>query len=166
MQEKNNNPTPEENNAPDMQSEEMAPPTPQPGEPPQPEGGNGDQGTPLTMSETEIAEGKAFAILSYVLTLVGLPFFIIPLIMRNNAFALYHAKQSLMVWIIGAVGAAVGSVLTAICIGIIILVLVPIFLLVINIIGLINAAKGVTAPLPLVGQFAEDWFKGITKVQQ
>jgi hypothetical protein len=44
----------------------------------------------------EVEEGKAFAVLSYVLGLVGIPFFLVPLIMRNNEFSLFHAKQCLI----------------------------------------------------------------------
>lgn len=113
-------------------------------------------------------EGKLFAILSYALNLVGLPFCIVPLITRNNEFALYHAKQSLMIWIGGVVVSVASTVLMAICIGIVLVpILAPIafvFLLVVNIMGLVNAAKLETKPLPLIGKWGEQWFKGITKV--
>jgi uncharacterized membrane protein len=112
----------------------------------------------------EIADGKAMAILSYVINFVSLPFFIIPLVIRNNEFALFHAKQSLMIWIIGAVGYAVGSILTLVCIGVVVIIAVFVFVVVVNIIGIINAVNGQFKPLPVIGTYAEKWFAGIKKV--
>lgn len=113
---------------------------------------------------SEIEAGKAFAILSYALSLIGIPFFLVPLIMRNNEFSLYHAKQCLLLWIAAIAVAVVGGITTIICIGIVLLPAGAIFVLVLNIMGLINAINGQQKPLPLIGQYAEQWFKGITKV--
>ena len=111
----------------------------------------------------EVQQGKTFAILSYALSLIGLPFFLVPLIMRNNEFSLYHAKQCLMIWLGGVAVSIVGSILSVICIGVIILIAGMIFLLVLDIMGLINAVKGLQKPLPVIGQWGEDWFKGLQK---
>lgn len=116
-----------------------------------------------TVSEQEINDGKAFAILSYALSLIGLPFFIVPLIMRNNSFALFHAKQCLIIWLAGIVGGIVSSILAVICIGIIIGLVIGVFLLVVTIMGIINAAKGEMRLLPLIGKWGEEWFKGLQK---
>lgn len=115
-------------------------------------------------SSPDAAEGKSFAVLSYALNFVGLPFFLVPLIMRNNEFSLFHAKQCLIIWLGGIVASAVGVPLSVVCIGLVILPVAAVFLLVLNIMGLINAAKGELKPLPLIGQWAVDWFKGIKKV--
>lgn len=131
-------------------------------EPIQPDTPPADAGTSL--SQQEISEGKVFAILCYALSLIGLPFFLVPLIMRNNEFALYHAKQTLMIWLGGIVISAVGSVLLVVCIGIVILLAGFIFLLVLDVMGLINAVNERMQPLPLIGKWGEDWFRGITKV--
>jgi uncharacterized membrane protein len=112
----------------------------------------------------EAEEGKAFAILSYALSFIGLPFFLIPLIMRNNAFSLFHAKQCLILWLAGIAGSVVSSILIAVCIGAILFPAVGIFCLVLNIMGLINATKLQAKQLPLIGKWGEDWFRGITKV--
>ena len=113
---------------------------------------------------TEVEEGKTFAILSYALGLIGLPFFLIPLIMRNNEFSLYHAKQCLLLWLAGLVVSVIGSVLMIVCIGIVILTAGWVFLLVLDIMGLANAIKGEQKPLPLIGKYADEWFKGLKKV--
>ena len=116
------------------------------------------------MDPKEIEDGKPFAILSYALNFVGLPFFLVPLIMRNNEFSLYHAKQNLMLWLVGIVGGVISGVLIALCVGLLLFPLLTIFLLVLNIIGLINAIKGEAKPLPVIGKWGEDWFKGLRKV--
>ena len=38
--------------------------------------------------------GRLWGYVSYAGVIVGLPLFIVPLAMRDNAFALYHAKQA------------------------------------------------------------------------
>ena len=43
------------------------------------------------LSAEEISEGKALAIISYI----G-PLCLIPIILRNNEFSLYHARQGLL----------------------------------------------------------------------
>jgi len=113
----------------------------------------------------EVEEGKVFAVLSYALSLVGLPFFLVPLIMRNNEFALYHAKQSLILWLAGIAAAVISMILSFLCIGLIIGPIAGVFLLVLDIIGLVNAGKGEAKPVPVIGQWGVDWFKGIKKVQ-
>jgi uncharacterized membrane protein len=111
----------------------------------------------------EIENGKAFAILSYGINFLCLPFFLVPLIMRDNSFSLYHAKQCLIIALITVVGGVVSTILLAVCVGVILWILVGIFWYVWNILGLINACKGEAKPLPLVGNLAEQWCKGITK---
>lgn len=111
----------------------------------------------------EVEEGKAFAILSYALGLIGIPFFLVPLIMRNNDYSLYHAKQCLILAIAGIVMGTLGSILLAVCIGVVILPLAVILFYVLGIIGLINSVQGQQKPLPLIGAWGEEWFKGITK---
>jgi uncharacterized membrane protein len=111
-----------------------------------------------------VEEGKAFAILSYALGIVGLPFFLVPLIMRNNTFSLYHAKQCLLLWLAGVVAFTAGFALVFLCIGMVLLPLVGVGLLVLDILGLVNAVNGRQQPVPLIGKLAEDWFKGIKPV--
>ena len=118
-------------------------------------------GSPLPK---EVEEGRTFAILSYALSFISIPFFLVPLIMRNNEFSLYHAKQCLMIWLAGIAVGIVGSLLMVVCIGAILLPAGMIFLLVLAVMGLMNAVQGRQKPVPVIGKFAEDWFKGISKV--
>lgn len=121
------------------------------------------QETVQEIDSGDVSQGKAFAILSYALTFIGLPFFLVPLIMRNNEYSLYHSKQCLILWIASIVLFAVSMPLVAVCIGAILAPAAGIFVLVLNIMGLINAVNGKAVPLPLIGKWGEDWFKGITK---
>jgi len=112
----------------------------------------------------EVEEGRTFAILSYALGLIGLPFFLVPLIMRNNEFSLYHSKQCLLLWLAGIAASMVGSLLMVVCIGLILLPAAMIFVVVLDILGLINAVKGEQKPVPVIGKYADEWFKGLKKV--
>ncbi len=117
-----------------------------------------------SMSPGDVKDGKVFAILCYVLNFLSIPFWLLPLIMRNNDFALYHSKQCLMVWLFQVIGYAVAGVLFIICIGPFIALGVFIASLAFNIIGLINAINERALPLPIIGTYAEQWFAGIKKV--
>ena len=74
------------------------------------------------MASGDVEDGKAFAMLSYGLSLIGIPFFLVPLIMRNNEFSLYHAKQCLMMWLAGRSWVTFRRFWRPVCIG---LILVP-----------------------------------------
>ena len=110
------------------------------------------------IGEKEIDDGKVFAILGYIIPILCL----IPLIQRNNAFGLFHAKQVLVLWL----GMMVISLVNIVpCLGQIVWLCAAILVLVLDIIGLIAAIKGEVKPLPIVGGWAADWFKGITKIE-
>src|SRR5687767_5641127 len=94
-------------------------------------------------SAADIESGKLWAILGYIFQLLA----IVPLVQKDNDFAMYHAKQALVLLIIGiptcgfcVVGAPVLIVM-----------------------GVINAVNGKYEPLPLIGKFAESWFGGMQK---
>lgn len=115
--------------------------------------------------QPEIESGKTMAILSYIpIALVGLVVAIVTVSQKNNAYALYHAKQALTLYICW-VGAAICCVpLFLICIGMPLLVAVQLGGLVLCILGIVNASGGQCKPLPLIGQFADKWFGKIQKV--
>ena len=111
----------------------------------------------------EVEEGKAFAVLSYALGLVGIPFFLVPLIMRNNEFSLFHAKQCLVLWIAGIVGSIASSVLLVVCVGGVLGIAVLVAWVVLSVLGIMASSKGETKLLPVIGKWGEDWFTGIQK---
>lgn len=114
-----------------------------------------------------IEDGKTFSILSYALNFISLPFCIVPLITRDNAYSLYHAKQSLTILLASAAVAIISSLLVPIfCLGFITGIVGGIFLFVLNAMGLMQTIKGEAKPLPLIGKYAIDWFKGITVIEK
>jgi uncharacterized membrane protein len=142
----------------------QTPSTPPPN-PPQP---TFDPGTPSSptawqMPADVVQKGKLFGILCYACNFAGLPFWIVPLAMRDNAFSLYHAKQCFVAFLIALAVFLVSIPLAPIfCIGFVTGIAAAVFLLVCNIIGLINVSNNVAKPLPIIGRWGEDWFKGIT----
>jgi uncharacterized membrane protein len=113
------------------------------------------------LTPQEISDGKAMAVVSYVCSLIGLPFFLVPLIMRDNGFSLYHAKQCLVLWLVLLVAATLLSPLVFCGVGLIALPVLIIFAWVCDIMGIIRAANGDVKPLPLIGGWGERWFAGI-----
>lgn len=101
------------------------------------------------MSSGTIKEGKIMAIISY-LFLIGL---VIALIMnsnKKNAFASFHIRQSIGLWITGLV---LGVIPIVNFLGIVVFVFV--------IIGLVNAIQGDAKPVPFVGKYYQEWFSSL-----
>lgn len=116
--------------------------------------GMGEQGTQpqAPMGNTSDAEqNKVMAIVGYLIPLL----FFVPLVTdaKNSPFAKFHANQQLVLLIAGIVVNVVGTIIPFIG-WFIILPLGAIALIVIAIIGIINAAKGEMKQLPLIGGFS------------
>ncbi len=110
----------------------------------------------VALDPQEIEKGKLFAILGYIIGILC----IVPLIQKDNAFSLYHAKQVLLLFL-ASIALSFLNVIP--CMGQIVWGLGTLVLLVLDIMGLVNAIKGEAKPVPLIGKFAEEWFKGIQK---
>lgn len=115
----------------------------------------------------EIDEGKACAVILYVVWLAGiLWFFLDEKGMRKNKFAKYHAEQSIMLLVASTIFSFVFTFFYVFLIFIPIigwLLMIPMTLgffapLVWTIIGIVYAAKGEMKPLPIIGKWAEKWF--------
>ncbi len=50
------------------------------------------------MQQKPSQDGTLMAFLSYASCFVGLPLWIIPMVQKNDAFALYHAKNAAIAW--------------------------------------------------------------------
>jgi uncharacterized membrane protein len=103
----------------------------------------GTPGTPRSYSQQDIEDGKLWAILGYVFQILAL----VPLLQKNNDFAMYHGRQALVLLIFSIPtcgGCVVGG-------------------LVLAVMGIINAINGRYEPLPLIGRFGEQWFGGMQK---
>jgi uncharacterized membrane protein len=102
---------------------------------------------PHQLSEKEdIEKNKGMAILAYII-------FLIPLLAaKDSKFAMYHANQGLVLFLLAVVVNVVGGMIPFIG-WFIILPLGNLLVIVLAILGIINAAKGETKPLPLIGGF-------------
>ena len=94
---------------------------------------------------------KICAILAYLL--VGIIWYFVDEKLKKDAFVKFHVKQGLVLLITGVV---VSIVLTIIpIIGWILLPIAQLIMLVLAILGIINAANGKKAEVPLIGQFGK-----------
>lgn len=102
-------------------------------------------------------DARTVAVIAY-LTIIGL---IIAFLLNNekkDAFASYHIKQSLGLTVASLALFVIGMLPI---LGWIISFLGSILLLVLWIMGLINAANHKKEPVPLLGKYFEDWFRNM-----
>lgn len=93
----------------------------------------------------DVEKNKVMAILAYII------FFIPLLAAKESKFAMYHANQGLVLFLAGIAVSIVGSIIPLIG-WFIILPLGSILILVLAIMGIINASKGEMKPLPIIGK--------------
>lgn len=104
--------------------------------------------------ENRSGESKVWAFLAYLLSIIG--FVLVLLLKKSDRFAMYHAKQSLVLFIASILVGAVGAALLIIpFIGVLASAVLRIIIVVLWIIGIINALTGKEKPLPLIGGFAD-----------
>ena len=97
-------------------------------------------------------DGKLFAFLGVFLTTIG--FLIVLLAKKDDKYAMYYAKQGLVLFIAVVIVSIVGSIIPLIG-WFIILPVGNLILLILWIIGWINALSGKEKPIPLIGKFAD-----------
>ena len=108
----------------------------------------------------EVEEGKIWAFLGVFLTIIG--FIIVLLAKKDNKYAMYYAKQGLMLFIASIVLAILGWILMFIPIlGIVIYWVLYLVLVILWIMGWVYALQGTMKPVPIIGKYAEEWFKGL-----
>lgn len=102
----------------------------------------------------EVEDGKIFAFLGVFLVIVG--FIIVLLAKRDNKYAMYYAKQGLVLFIAYLIAFAVGIVIGWMpFIGRLIIGVMVVIWIALWIIGTINSLSGEMKEIPLIGQFAE-----------
>jgi uncharacterized membrane protein len=99
--------------------------------------------TTMVPDQKDVEANKIFAVLAYLGILVLVPL----LAKKESKFAMFHAKQGLVLLI----GWIIGWLLSFVFIGFIL----DIVLIIFSIWGLINAATGKMVKLPLVGDLGE-----------
>lgn len=101
---------------------------------------------PLEVDPADIEKNKGLAILSYIL------FFIPLLAAKESKFAMYHANQGLILFLVSLIINVVGSIIPIIGL----LIIIPVgdlAVLIWAILGITKAASGKIAPLPVIGKF-------------
>jgi len=98
------------------------------------------------------SESKLWAFLVYLLSIIG--FVLVYLLKKDDKFAMYHAKQSLVLFLFAVIIAVVGSIVPVLG-WFIILPLGNVLVLVLAVMGIINALQGKMAPLWLIGKYAD-----------
>ncbi|HIH11744.1 TPA: hypothetical protein HA241_06140 [Candidatus Woesearchaeota archaeon] len=115
-------------------------------------------------NQNEIEQGKAAAVLSYLL--VGIIWFFADEKMRKNRFVAFHVKQALVLLVISVAVSIVFAILGSI-LGLFFLMMGGFFFIfwigrIINLLvfalalwGIISAAQGKEQELPVIGSFAK-----------
>ena len=105
---------------------------------------------------SDVEQGKTFAILAYLLAIIGAAVILLYEESKKNKFAVYHAKQSVALFVLFLVFFAIWNVFP-IWIGWtnITYAAGQLIVLVLWLLGLINAANGKQTPLPVIGPIAE-----------
>jgi len=110
-----------------------------------------------TKTQNSMAEGKTIATIAYI-SLIGLIIAFVQNGEKKNVFATYHIRQSLGLMCTGVALFFVGLIPF---LGWILSILGTIALIVLWIIGLMNAINGKELPIPLLGNLYSKWFANI-----
>lgn len=102
----------------------------------------------------DAGNAKACAVLSYLL--IGLIWYLIDENMKKNSYVKFHVKQGLVLLITAIIISIVGAVLMVIpVLGWIAYYILQLLILVLVIIGIINAASDKQNELPVIGSFGK-----------
>ena len=113
----------------------------------------------LDQDPNDVESGKLLAVLCYLpISPVNLVVSIVCVVQKNNAFSLYHAKQSLALMLVGVVAMAISAALICVAIGAFLYPVVAVAFLVLTILGIVNAASGKYKPLPIIDGLATALF--------
>lgn len=100
------------------------------------------------MDQQTVNEGKTMAVVSYI-TLIGLLIAFLVNSSKKNDFTSYHIGQSVRVFLLAIANYVLGAFLPASLS--IVTMLIGIGVLVLAVLGIINAANGKAVPLPIIG---------------
>ena len=96
--------------------------------------------------QADVDKNKVYGVLAYII------FFIPILVAKDSKFAMYHANQGLILFLAALIVNIAGPIIPIIG-WFIILPLGDLAILFLAIMGIIKAANGQMAPLPLIGKF-------------
>jgi uncharacterized membrane protein len=106
----------------------------------------------IVLAKKVSGESKLFAFLAYLLGIIG--FVIVLLARKDDKFAMYHAKQSLVLCIAAVIIYIVGLFIPIIG-WFVILPLGYLLIAILWIFGVVRALTGTEKPLPLIGKYGE-----------
>lgn len=104
------------------------------------------ENTNLEVDPSDVEKNKVMAILAYII------FFIPLLAAKESKFAMYHANQGLILFLAAVIINVVGAVIPIVG-WLVVIPLGNLAVLVWAILGIIKAAGGKVAPLPLIGKY-------------
>lgn len=94
-------------------------------------------------SAEDIEKNKVWGILAYFI-------FFLPLITaKDSKFAMFHANQSLVLLLVSIISSIIAGYIPLV--GLILIIVVPIFIFILWLMGIIAAAGGKMKKLPLIG---------------
>lgn len=100
-------------------------------------------------ADSTVEDGKPMAVLSHMSILFGLPIFLIPIIRRDNAFALHHAKSAMVIFLMFIAAFVASFVTCGLAVPLALLLYVP------AIVGVVHAARGEPAGRWALGHLGE-----------
>lgn len=107
--------------------------------------------TTTTSNNKEVEEGKVCAILAWIFP-VGLIWYLVDEKMKKNSFARVHVQQSLILAIVSIIVSVAGSIIPIIG-WFLVLPIGSLAVLVLWLIGIINALSGKSKELPIIGKY-------------
>ncbi|MBT4541246.1 DUF4870 domain-containing protein [Candidatus Woesearchaeota archaeon] len=104
------------------------------------------------MAKNDVEDGKVFAFLGIFLTWIG--FLIVLLAKKDNKYAMYYAKQGLVLAIAWLIVSILGTFIPLLG-WFVILPIGSLVLLIFWIMGIVYSLSGEMKPIPLIGKLAE-----------
>jgi len=104
---------------------------------------------PVKSGGSDVDENKAMAAIGYL----GILFLIPLLAKKDSPFAQYHAKQGLVLFVFGIIISFIAAIPV---VGWMVSGVGWILVLILFIMGLMNALGGKTQPLPVIGKYGEN----------
>ncbi len=98
-------------------------------------------------------DDKVFAFLGVFLTVIG--FIIVLLAKKDSKYAMYYAKQGLVLFIAWMIAWVIGFLTMFILIGFIVMPILYVIVFILWIIGIVYSLSGEMKPIPVIGKYAE-----------
>lgn len=116
----------------------------------------------------EVERGKGMAVLSHMSYLTMLPLFAIPMLLRENRFALHHARQAGAGWIalVGVQMVALGVTMVTCGLFPVLIPLPFVMTVVMTIMGITWALKGEVRRFPILNETGDKLFANVTVQKQ